>query len=149
VEDADWELIVGLKTTPGNVPDGAVFPELIGPRPREATGDKGYDSIANHAHLQALGVASGIIRRRRRPGGPATPGGSAPRWSASLPKEINAMASKGRGWGLLKVSIPSFLVAIVVNLKRLVKLAFLAAPEPRLATQFCLRSGFPDPYFNP
>ena len=34
---------------------------------------------------------------------------------------------------MVKVSIQSFRVAIVVNLKRLVKLTFLAATEPRLA----------------
>jgi IS5 family transposase len=40
---------------------------------------------------------------------------------------------KARYWGLGKVSIQSFTVAIVVNLKRMVKLVCLAAPEPRLA----------------
>jgi len=40
---------------------------------------------------------------------------------------------KARYWGLVKVSIQNFMVAIVVNLKRMVKLVFLAAPEPRLA----------------
>ncbi|MBW1918187.1 MAG: hypothetical protein JRI57_09260 [Deltaproteobacteria bacterium] len=40
---------------------------------------------------------------------------------------------KARYWGLVKLSIQSFMVAIVVNLKRLARLAFLAAPQPRLA----------------
>jgi transposase len=134
VEDADWELIVGLKTTPGNVPDGAVFPELIGPRPREATGDKGYDSAANHAHLQALGVASGIIRRCRRPGRPRHSRRERPKVERKFAEGNQRHGlKKARYWGLLKVSIQSFLVAIVVNLKRLVKLAFLAPPQARLA----------------
>lgn len=98
VEDAESELIVGVMTTLGNVPDGAVLPQLIDPGPLEVTGDKGYDSAANHAHLEEMGAASGIIAEGR--GGPATPAGSGRRWSASLPKEINAIASKRRGtWG--------------------------------------------------
>jgi IS5 family transposase len=119
-------------------------------RPREAIGDKGYDSIANHAHLQALGVASGIIRRRRTPGRPRHSRRERPKVERKFAEGNQRHGLKrARYQGLLKVSIPSFLVAIVVNLKRLVKLAFLAAPEPRLATQFCHRSGFLYPYFNP
>ena len=134
VEDADSELIVGIKTTPGNVPDGAVFPELIDARPREAIGDKGYDSIGNHAHLEALGVASGIIRRRRRPGRPRHSQRQRPKVERKFAEGNQRHGLKrARYWGLLKVSIQSFLVAIVVNLKRLVKLAFLAAPQPGLA----------------
>jgi IS5 family transposase len=34
-------------------------------------------------------------------------------------------------WGLAKVSIQSFMVAMVVNLKRLVKLALGAAAKPQ------------------
>jgi len=40
---------------------------------------------------------------------------------------------KSRYWGLIKVSIQNLMVAIVVNLKRLVKLTLAAAPEAWLA----------------
>jgi IS5 family transposase len=70
VEDADSEFIVKVKTTPGNEPDGKQLPALIDGRAGEATGDKGYDSESNHAHLAAVGVTSGIIRRQRGPGRP-------------------------------------------------------------------------------
>jgi len=38
VEDAESELIVGLMTTPGNVPDGLMLPHLIKAAPQEVTG---------------------------------------------------------------------------------------------------------------
>jgi transposase len=58
------------------------------------------DSAANHAHLAEPGAAFGIIRRRRGWGRPENPAGNGPRSSASLPKEINVMASKRRGTGV-------------------------------------------------
>lgn len=134
VEDADSELIVGIKATPGNVPDGVVLPELIQGHPREATGDKGYDSAANHAHLAAQGVASGIIRRRPKPG--------RPRKSRRERLKIERKFAEGkqrhglmqaRYWGLAKAGIQGFMVGIVVNLKRMVKLIFLDEAQPRLA----------------
>ena len=101
VEDADSELIVGVKTTPGNVPDGVVFPELIDGHPWEATGEKGYDSAAYHAHLEALGVASGIIRRRRPPGRPRNS-------SRERPKVERKFAEGNQRQGLKKALIFSF-----------------------------------------
>jgi IS5 family transposase len=134
VEDADSELIVGVKTTPGNVPDGTVFPELIDAHPREATGDKGYDSAANHAHLAELGVASGIIRRQRRPGRPRNSRRERPKVERKFAEGNQRHGlKKARYWGLAKVSIQSFMVAIVVNLKRLIKLTLGAAAKSRLA----------------
>jgi hypothetical protein len=70
VEDADSEFIVHVKTTPGNVPDGQLLPALIDGRDGEPTGDKAYDREVNHAHLTAVGVSWGIIRRKPRPGRP-------------------------------------------------------------------------------
>jgi IS5 family transposase len=70
VEDANSEFIVQVKTTPGNVHDGTQLPALIDGRAGKATDDKAYDREANHAHLAAEGVTSGIIRRQRRPGRP-------------------------------------------------------------------------------
>jgi IS5 family transposase len=124
VEDADGELILGVKTTPGNVPDGVVFPELIDGRPREATGDKGYDSAANHAHLAQVGVASGIIRRHRRPGRPRLSRRERPKIERKFAEGKNRHGlTQARYWGLAKVSIQVCMVALVTNLKRLVKLA--------------------------
>ena len=123
VEDADSEFIVKVKTTPGNVPDGTQLPILVDGRAGETTGDKAYDSEANHTHLAAVGVTSGIIRRQRRPGRPRNSRRERPKIERKFSEGKNRHGlDKARYWGLAKVSIQSFMVAIVMNLKRLVKL---------------------------
>jgi len=123
VEDADSEFIVQVKTTPGNVPDGTQLPALVDGRAGEATGDKAYDSAANHAHLAAVGVTSGIIRRQRRPGRPRHSRRERPKIERKFSEGKNRHGlDQARYWGLAKVSIQSFMVAIVINFKRLVKL---------------------------
>lgn len=123
VEDADSEFIVKVKTTPGNEPDGKQLPALIDGHAGEATGDKAYDSESNHAHLAALGVTSGIIRRQRRPGRPRNSRRERPKIERKFSEGKNRHGlDKARYWGLAKVSIQSFMTAIVLNLKRLVKL---------------------------
>jgi len=61
---------VAVKTTPGNAADGRQLPELVDGRAGEVTADQAYDRQANHAPLAGLGVASGVSRRRPRPGRP-------------------------------------------------------------------------------
>ena len=79
-------------------------------------------------------MASGIIRRRRSPGRPRKSRLERPKVERKFAEGNQRHGlKKARYWGLVKVSIQSFMVAIVVNLKRLVKLTFLAATEPRLA----------------
>ncbi len=124
VEDADSEFIVKVKTTPGNEPDGNQLPALIDGHAGEATGDKAYDSKSNHAHLAEMGVTSGIIRRQRRPGRPRNSHRERPKIERKFSEGKNRHGlDKARYWGLAKVSIQSFMTAIVLNLKRLVKLA--------------------------
>lgn len=124
VEDADSEFIVKVKTTPGNEPDGSQLPALIDGHAGEATGDKAYDSKSNHAHLAEMGVTSGIIRRQRRPGRPRNSRRERPKIERKFSEGKNRHGlDKARYWGLAKVSIQSFMTAIVLNLKRLVKLA--------------------------
>ena len=129
VEDADSEFIVKVKTTTGNAPDGTQLPALIDGRAGEATGDKAYDSEANHAHLAAEGVTSGIIRRQRRPGRPRNSRRERPKIERKFSEGKNRHGlDKARYWGLAKVSIQSFMTAIVLNLKRLVKLTLAGRP---------------------
>jgi IS5 family transposase len=123
VEDADSEFIVKVKTTPGNAPDGPQLPALVDGRAGEATGDKAYDSEANHTYLAAVGVTSGIIRRTPGPGRPRNSRRERPKIERKFSEGKNRHGlDKARYWGLAKVSIQSFMVAIVMNLKRLVKL---------------------------
>jgi IS5 family transposase len=134
VEDADSEFIVRVKTTPGNEPDGKQLPALIDGHAGEATGDKAYDSEANHAHLAAMGVTSGIIRRKPRPGRPRNSRRERPKIERKFSEGKNRHGlDKARYWGLAKVSIQSFMTAIVLNLKRLVKLTLAGGTIPQRA----------------
>ncbi len=127
VEDADSEFIVRVKTIPGNVHDGTQLPALIDGRAGEATGDKAYNSEAKHSHLAADGGTSGIIRGQRRHGRPRHSLRERPKIERKFSEGKNRHGlDKARYWGLAKVIIQSFMVAIVLNLKRLVKLTLAA-----------------------
>jgi IS5 family transposase len=68
-------------------------------------------------------VTSGIIRRKPRPGRPR----HSRREGRKIERKYSAGKNrhgldKARYWGLAKVSIQSFMTAIVLNLKRLIKL---------------------------
>jgi len=96
---------------------------LVDGRAGEATGDKAYDSEVNHAHLAAVGVTSGLIRRQRRPGRPRHSRRERPKIERKFSEGKNRHGlAKARYLGLAKVSIQVFMVAQVSNLKRLVKL---------------------------
>jgi IS5 family transposase len=129
VQDADSDFLVQVKTTPGNVPDGAVLPELAQAQARELTGNKAYDSQANRHHLAALGVAAGIIRRRPGPGRPRQSRRERPKIERKFAecKQFHGLR-QARYWGLAKVAIQTFMVALVVNLKRWVMLLKLRSP---------------------
>ena len=129
VQDADSELIVQVLTTPGNVPDGVVLPTLAQPQAKELTGDKAYDSKANRSHLATLGVASGLIPRRPRPGRPRKSWRQRPQIERKFAecKQSHGLR-RARYWGLAKVTVQSLMVALVVNLKRWVTLLKLRSP---------------------
>lgn len=134
VEDDDSEFIVQVKTNPGNVHDGTQLPALVYGRAGEATGDKACDCEANHAHLTAVGVTSGIIRRKPRPGSPRNSRRERPKIERKFSEGKNRHGlDKARYWGLAKVSIQSFMMAIVLNLKCLVKLSLAGGPVPQPA----------------
>jgi len=89
---------------------------------------------ANGSFLAGLGVASGISRRRPRPGRPRL----SRRWRSIIErtyaegKNRHGLA-RARYWGLAKVSLKVRMVALVTNLKRLMKLILGRAGPPRLA----------------
>jgi IS5 family transposase len=121
--DADSGIIIFTETTPGQVSDQRLFPQLIGGYPREITADKGYDSKENRAILSAVGIKNGIIPRKRRRGRPPASRGIRPaieRKFAEM-KRFHGLA-KARYWGLAKVTIQCLITAIVVNCKRLMAL---------------------------
>jgi IS5 family transposase len=123
VQDADSEFLVEAATTPGNVPDGAVLPQVAQSQAGEMTGDKAYDSKTNRTHLAELGVSCGLIPRRRRPGRPRHSWRERPKIERKFAecKQFHGLR-RARYWGLDKVTIQTLMVALVVNLKRWVTL---------------------------
>ena len=70
-----------------------------------------------------MGVASGLIRRQRRPGRPRLSRRERPKIERKFSEGKNRHGlAQARYWGLARVSIQVFMVALVSNLKRLVKL---------------------------
>ena len=140
--DADSELITAVEVTPGNVADSGVFEPLVDPQAREVTADKGYDTDANHQQLKESGQRSSIVVKNNRTN-PEIIG------QANLPSQRErphierkfAEQKKYHGlrqaryWGLAKVTIQALITSIVVNCKKIAKLAsrHLSKPAPRPA----------------
>lgn len=103
------DFLVQVKTTPGNMADAAVLPELAQPQARELTGDKAYDSKANRAHLSALGIAAGLQPRSPRPGRPRSSWWVRPKIERKFAecKKFHGLR-QARYWGLSRVAIQTF-----------------------------------------
>lgn len=123
VMDAGSELITGLKATPGNRPDNLELPVLVDPRCLTLTADKIYDSLKNRIHLAGQGIKNAIIPKKRRPGRPPLAEKLRPRIERKFAeaKKYHGLR-RSRYWGLGMMAIQSFMVGIVLNLKRWVKL---------------------------
>jgi IS5 family transposase len=68
-------------------------------------------------------VTSGITRRQRRPGRPRNSLQERPKIEKTFSEGKNRHGlDKARYWGIATVTIQSFITAIVLNLKRLIKL---------------------------
>ena len=128
VQDADSEFIVQATATPGNVSDGVVLPELAQPQARELTGDKAYDSKANRAHLRPWASLPVCTPVTLAPDGLVNPGGNAPSGRKFAECKKFHGLRQARYWSLPKVAIQTFMVALVVNLKRWVRLLRLRSP---------------------
>lgn len=129
VQDADSEFIVQALATPGNVAEAAVLPQLAQPQAQELTGEKAYNSKANRAHLAGLGVAPGLHPLYPRPGRPRKSWRERPKTERKFAecKKFHGMR-QARYWGLAKIAIQTFMVTLVVNLKRWVTLLKLRSP---------------------
>jgi len=143
--NAETGLITSLVHTPGNAYDGHELPRLLerdlaqNLPVRIVAADRGYDSGANHYLLQTKGIHSAIrlnaIRTKKKDESKAI-------WVELLKTEEYQYGQKerykierkfgeakqGHGWGrcryvgLVRYAIQGFLMAIALNLKRLVLL---------------------------
>lgn len=131
VMDAGSELITAIKATPGNRPDNLELPKLVDSRCAALTGDKIYDSRKNREHLTARGVKNAIIPRKRRRGRPLRAEKLRPRIEGKFAEaKKHHGLGRARYWGLAMMAVQTFMVAIVLNLKRWVRLTALARPAP-------------------
>jgi IS5 family transposase len=136
--DADSELITAVAVTPGNVADSEVFEPLVDRSAREVTADKGYDTNANHQHLEANGQRSSIIVKKNRVN-PQMMGRADPDSCRKRPSIERKFAEQkkchglrqARYWGLAKVTIQVLIVCMVVNCKRMAKLQAMSTDPPR------------------
>ena len=128
--DADSELITAVAVTPGNVPDSEVFAPLVDHQAQEVTADKGYDTDENHQKLKRRGQRSSIILKKNRTNADVI-GQANPKSQRERPKIERKFAeqkqyhglSQARYWGLAKVSIQVLITCLVVNCKRMARLA--------------------------
>lgn len=135
--DADSELITAVAVTPGNVADSDIFEPLVDRDAREVTADKGYDTNANHRHLQVNGHRSSIMVKKNRVN-PQVLGRADPESWRKRPSIERKFAeqkkyhglTQARYWGLTKVTIQVLVVCIVVNCKRMVRLQEMATGPP-------------------
>ena len=139
--DADSELVTAVSVTPGSVADSQVLGPLIDPPAQEVTADRGYDSDANHQRLKHSGQRSSIIIKDNRTNpeviGQANPASQRERLNIERKfaeqKNYHGLA-KARYWGLAKVTIQVLMTCIVVNCKKIAKLAssYLSKPAAKL-----------------
>ena len=123
VMDVGSEFITGLKSTPGNRADNLELPALSDPLSQTLTADKIYDSKKNREYLADQGIRNAIIPKRRRKGRPPKAEKLRPRIERKFAeaKKYHGLR-RSRYWGLDMMAIQTFMVGIVLNLKRWVRL---------------------------
>ena len=123
--------LTGLKSTPGNRADNLELSALADPLSQTLTADKIYDSKKNLEHLKNQGIRNAIIPKRRGRGRPPLAEKLRPRIERKFAeaKKYHGLR-RSRYWGLAMMSIQTFMVGIVLNLKRWVRLKAIAQGTP-------------------
>jgi len=142
--DAESEILLNVDATPGNIGDGDELASLSAPLdpPKVMTADKAYDSKENHEHLSKNHIRNGIILRKNH----------TKRYIKEHIKRASNVAKKirpiiehklselknrhglglARYLGLIKMRIQTYLSAICVNVKRMIKLIICNASPPKI-----------------
>lgn len=126
--DADSELITRCKVTSGNRNDGKEFFSVMDGGAKRVVADKGYDAFYIHYLLSGFGIRDLIYRRRRRNKKVKERSWIERKFSEC--KGVHGLC-RARYWGLMKLKIQGYMTAIVVNMKRMIK---LATSPPKLLT---------------
>lgn len=144
IVDAESEIILNVDATPGNISDGGQLTALHTPLspPKVMTADKAYDSQENHEHLSKNHIRNGIITRKNH----------TKQYLREHVERVSNVAKKirpliehkfaelkkhhglnlARYWGLIKMRIQTYLSAICVNVKRMIKLIFCNVSPPKI-----------------
>ena len=143
--NAETGLITSLKVTPGSAYDGHHLPDLVKQDMIQRigaevyAGDKGYDDGENHEFLKERGLKSALRLKRNRTQkkdpnkGPWLKLQADPDYKAGLKERYKVERKFGeaklchgfrrcRYLGLVRYEVQSYLTAMVLNLKRIVKL---------------------------
>ena len=151
VIDAESEIILNVDTTPGNTGDGEELPVLATPleAPKVLTADKAYDCKDNHDYLVKNRIRNGIIIKKNH----------TKRYIKEHIHRVSNIAKRlrpriehkfaelkkhhglglARYWGLIKMRIQTYLSAICVNVKRMIKLIFCNVSPPKIRLRRVLR----------
>jgi transposase, IS5 family len=144
VVDAESEIILNVDATPGNAGDGEQLTALSAPldSPKVMTADRAYDSKENHEHLSKNHIRNGIITKKNH----------TKLYIKEHIERVSNVAKKlrpliehklaelkkhhglglARYRGLVKMRIQTYLSAICVNVKRMIKLIFNNASPPKI-----------------
>ena len=133
--DAESHLITKIDVTPAHVHEGTHFKALVDPNVQMITADKAYDTTANHTYLRRKYIESAILIKKNRIDKAIVKQARLkrvqraqrhrPRIEPKFAELRNAHGLvKARYWGVTKVYIQCCLTAIVVNLKRMVRLLY-------------------------
>jgi IS5 family transposase len=136
--DDGSELITKIEVSPGDVYDGAFFPEVHDPYAEGVTADKAYDSAENFDLIRSSGQLPALIPKKKRGRKRGHVAGRYDdfergyyyRMKKRRPRVEHKFAEGkrwhglgvARYWGLAKVRLQVYMTALALNLKRLVTL---------------------------
>jgi IS5 family transposase len=129
--DAEHNLIRRALLSTAKVPDLRRFEQVVTPDALEVYADKGYDSKASQAWLEARGIASGILKKGARHIRLSEADRQANRRKGRVRAPIERIFAHLKQWqqyrrvrylGLLRNQLELTLKAVAYNLKRLAKI---------------------------
>ena len=142
--DAESEIIVNTDATSGNIREYTQLPPLSAAveHPRAITADKAYDCQENHSFASKNHIRNGIMVKNNHTQDYLKKhlkrvSNIAKRYRCIIEHKF-AECKKHHGlraaryWGLAKTRIQTYMTAICVNVKRMIKLLYYCASPPKI-----------------
>src|SRR3989338_642426 len=120
--DSESEILTKVYTTPGQVFDGHYLGAILETRAKNITGDCHYKTKVNDFILRDHGIRNWIFEKGKR---------KHSKWIGNIRRVIERKFGEAKNWhslfrcrywGLMNVKVHCFMIAIAMNLKRLVAL---------------------------